>query len=90
VTEAATTLFGESPRVRTYQPLAPAAAAFVGGILLGDYLGGGMAAWCGAALAAAAAWLTLYLRGAAEKTLLAVLLVVLAAAGAARYKQLQH
>lgn len=86
MTEAATTGLPEPRRVRTYQPLVPAAAAFIAGILAGEYAGGGMAAWCAAVLVAAAAWLVLHRRGAAEKTLLAVLLVVLAAAGAARYR----
>ncbi|MCX5683682.1 MAG: DUF4131 domain-containing protein, partial [Planctomycetota bacterium] len=86
MTEAATTPPALPRHVRTYQPLVPAAIAFTLGILAGDWLGGSMAAWCGAALAAGAVWLVLYLRKARERALLAALLVVLATAGAARFR----
>jgi competence protein ComEC len=86
VTEVATTPPAAPRRARTYQPLVPAAIAFTIGILAGDWLGGSMAAWCGVALVAGAAWLVLYLRKARERVLLAALLVMLAAAGAARFR----
>ncbi len=71
---------------RRYEPLVPAAAAFVVGILLADGLGGGMALWCAVAVASAAAWVALRLAGVAERWLLVPLLVLLAAVGAARYR----
>jgi competence protein ComEC len=86
VTEVATTPPAAQRHARMYQPLVPAAIAFTIGILAGDWLGGSMAVWCGAALAAGAVWLALYLRKAREGALLAALLVALAAAGAARYR----
>ena len=55
MTEAAPIPVLEPQPARRYQPLAPAAAAFVVGVLAGEYAGGGMAAWCAAALAAARA-----------------------------------
>ena len=72
--------------VRRYEPLAPVAAALVIGILLGEYAGGGMFFWSAAALAAAASWLAFRLRGAPERWLLVPLMVLVAAAGAARYR----
>ncbi|MBM4017888.1 MAG: ComEC/Rec2 family competence protein [Planctomycetes bacterium] len=76
-----------APR-RTYQPLVPAAAALVAGILAGEYAGGSMAAWCAAAISAAAAWGILCLRRAPDRTLLPFVLAVVAAAGAARYRSI--
>jgi len=86
LTEAAPTPPAAKRHIRTYQPLVPAAMAFVIGIVAGDSLGGGMALWCGVALAAGAVWLVFYLRKASERALLAALLVLLAAAGAARFR----
>lgn len=71
---------------RLYEPLVPVAVAMVAGILIGEYAGGGTAAWTGVALAAAGAWGVLRLRGATDRVLLAVLLVLMTAAGAARYR----
>jgi len=75
-----------SAPVRRYEPLAPAAVAFVVGIILGEYVGGGMLVWCAVALVAAGVWLVLYVRGGVEVRLLVPLLVLVAAAGAARYR----
>ncbi|MCX5655642.1 MAG: DUF4131 domain-containing protein, partial [Planctomycetota bacterium] len=86
MTDAALTPPAAPRPVRTYQPLVPAAIAFVIGILLGDSLGWSMGVWCGVALAAGAVWFTLCLRGARASLLLAALLVILAAAGAARFR----
>jgi len=72
--------------VRRYEPLAPAAVAFIIGIVLGECLGVGMLAWCAVAVAAAGAWLFLRLRQTGERLLLVPLLVLVAAAGAARYR----
>lgn len=85
MTDAATTPVAP-PHGRTYQPLVPAAIAFVLGILAADALGGGMGAWCVVTLAAGAVWLALYLCKAGEGVLLAALVVMLAAAGAARFR----
>jgi competence protein ComEC len=73
------------PPPRRYQPLVPVAIALILGILLGEYLGGGAALWCGAAFAAAGVWLVLRFRHGRERWLLAALGVLVAAAGAARY-----
>jgi competence protein ComEC len=72
--------------VRRYEPLVPVAAAFIVGILLGEYAAGPMLVWCGAAIAAATVWALLYLRGVHERWLLAPLVVLVAAGGAARYR----
>ena len=75
-----------SAPVRRYEPLAPAAVAFIVGVVLGEYVGGGMLAWCAAALVAAGVWIALYLRRADARWLVVPLLVLVAAAGAARYR----
>jgi len=77
---------GESPAVRRYEPLVPAAVAFMAGILAADYLGGGRILWSSVALAAAAIWLVFYRSGSRERWLILPLMLVLAAAGAARYR----
>ena len=77
---------GSDGSIRRYEPLAPAALALVAGILLGEFVGGGMLAWCGVAACAAGAWAVLHRRRAADRTLLAPLLILLVAAGAARYR----
>lgn len=64
----------------------PAAAAFLAGILLADYAGGGMLFWCVAAMAATAAWAALFLLRARPNLCLVPLLVLVASAGAARYR----
>jgi competence protein ComEC len=69
-----------------YQPLVPAALAFLVGILIGEYVGGGMLLWCAAAVAAAVAWAILSRLGVRQGRLLLALLVLVAAAGAARYR----
>jgi competence protein ComEC len=75
-----------SAPVRRYEPLAPAAVAFIVGVILGEYVGGGMLAWCAAAVVAAGVWIALYLRRADARWLVVPLLVLVAAAGAARYR----
>ena len=77
---------GRARHVRRYEPLVAAAAAFVVGILLAEFLGGGMGFWCAVALAAAGAWVVCYRRGVGDRRLLVPLVVLLAAAGAARYR----
>jgi len=72
--------------VRRYEPLVPAAAALVAGVLAGEYLGGSIAWWCGLAVAAAVVWTVLARRRARPRTLLVPLLLVVLAAGAARYR----
>jgi competence protein ComEC len=72
--------------VRCYEPLVPAAAALVAGILAGEYLGGPTLLWCAVAAAAAAGWLVLAWRRARPGILFAPLLLVMLAAGAARYR----
>ncbi|HUS45789.1 MAG TPA: ComEC/Rec2 family competence protein, partial [Phycisphaerae bacterium] len=64
----------------------PAAVAFIAGILLADYAGGGMLFWCVAAMAATAAWAALFLLRARPNLCLVPLLVLVASAGAARYR----
>jgi competence protein ComEC len=86
MTEATQHLPDASRSVRRYEPLAPAALAFVVGIVLAEYVGGGMPAWCAVALAAAALWIVLYLRRAGDAWLLVPLLVLVGAAGGARYR----
>jgi len=75
-----------APPVRRYEPLVPAAAALVAGVLAGEYLGGSIAAWCVLAVAAAVVWTVLAWRRARPRALLAPLLLVVLAAGAARYR----
>jgi len=77
---------GSDVGVRRYEPLAPAVLAFVVGIVLGEYLGGGMLFWCAVAAGAAVAWGVWRLRRAPDRRLLVPLLVLLLAAGAARYR----
>jgi len=77
---------GSDASVRRYEPLAPAALAFVVGILIGEFLGGGMFLWCAVAGGAAVTWVVLRLRGVRDRTRLAPLLVLILAAGAARYR----
>ena len=77
---------GSAPSVRRYEPLAPAALAFVVGILIGEFVGGRMLPWCAVAVGAAATWFVLRVRGVRQRTLLAPLLVLLLASGAARYR----
>jgi len=72
--------------VRQYEPLVPAAAALVAGVLAGEYVGGSMMVWCLVAVVAAAAWAVLAWRRARPQALLAPLLLVVLAAGAARYR----
>ncbi|MGB3194301.1 MAG: ComEC/Rec2 family competence protein, partial [Phycisphaerae bacterium] len=71
---------------RRYEPLVPAAVAFLAGILVADYLGGGMFLWCAGALAGAAAWGALFFLRARGNVLLIPLLVLVGCAGAARYR----
>ncbi|HUU31147.1 MAG TPA: ComEC family competence protein, partial [Phycisphaerae bacterium] len=77
---------GASPPVWRYEPLVPAAVAFMAGILAADYLGGGRILWSFVALAAAVVWLVFYRSGSRERWLILPLMLVLAAAGAARYR----
>ncbi|HUU09680.1 MAG TPA: ComEC/Rec2 family competence protein [Phycisphaerae bacterium] len=77
---------GRARGVRRYQPLVAAAMAFVAGILLAEFLGGGMGLWCAVALAAAGAWAVCYYRGVGDHRLLVPLMVLVVAAGAARYR----
>ena len=86
VTETNGRLPSRAASVRRYEPLAPAALALVVGILVGEFLGGGMFLWCGVAVGAAVAWGLVRLRRAADRTLLVPLLILLLAAGAARYR----
>jgi competence protein ComEC len=86
VTQPGQPVPGAAANVRRYEPLAPAALAFIIGIVVAEYAGGGMLAWCAVAVAAAAFWVALYLRGAGAAWLLAPLLVLVGAAGAARYR----
>ena len=72
--------------LRLHEPLVPAALAFVVGILLAEYLGGGMLVWCAAAVVAAGVWAVLYFRRTGDRWLMIALMVVVAAAGAARYQ----
>ena len=72
--------------LRRYEPLVPAAAAFLAGILAADYLGGGMLVWCAAAVASAAVWAVLFFFRARPNVCLVPLLVLVASAGAARYR----
>ena len=74
------------PAARRYEPLVPAALAFIVGIIIGEYLGGGMLLWCAVAAAAAAAWAVLFRLGVRDRRLLLALLVLVSAAGAARYR----
>jgi len=73
------------PAVRRYEPLVPAAIALVAGIVVADAFGGGMLAWCGLAIAAAAVWAGLCLAGLSPRWLMLPLLVFVAAVGAARF-----
>jgi competence protein ComEC len=77
---------GQSQAARPYQPLVPAAGALVAGILVGEYAGGGMLVWCGLALAAALAWGAGRRGGVRDRWLLVPLLVLVAVAGAGRYR----
>jgi len=72
--------------VHRYEPLVPAAAALVGGILAGEYLGGPILLWCLIALAAVVAWVLMLRRRAPARPLLVLLIVLVVAAGAARYR----
>ncbi len=87
VTETNGRLPGRAASVRRYEPLAPAAAALVAGILVAEFLGGGMVLWCAIAAGAAVAWGLLRLRRAGDRTLLVPLLILLLATGAARYRE---
>ncbi|MCX5649585.1 MAG: ComEC/Rec2 family competence protein [Planctomycetota bacterium] len=58
--------------------------AFLAGILAADYLGGGMFLWCAVALGEAIVWAALLAFRARANVLLVPLLVLVAAAGAAR------
>jgi competence protein ComEC len=69
-----------------YQPLVPAAMAFVAGILVAEYAGGGMLVWCVATVVAAAVWAALFFLRAAGPWSLVALVAVAAAAGAACYR----
>ncbi|HET6441423.1 MAG TPA: ComEC/Rec2 family competence protein [Phycisphaerae bacterium] len=71
---------------RRYNPLVPAAVAFLAGILLADYLGGGMFLWCAVALGEVIVWAALLAVRARAGALLVPVLVLVAAAGAARYR----
>jgi len=75
-----------TPPVRRYEPLVPAATALVAGVLAGEFLGGSILLWCAVAAAAAAVWTLLAWRRDRGRTLLVPLLVVVLAAGAARYR----
>ncbi len=86
VTETNGRLPSRAASVRRYEPLAPAALALVVGILVGEFLGGGMLLWCGVAVGAVVAWGLVRLRRAGDRTLLVPLLILLLAAGAARYR----
>jgi len=74
------------PPVRRYEPLVPAAGAFVAGILVGEYVGGPMLLWCLIALGAAVVWALMFRRRVSARSLLVLLIVVVMAAGAARYR----
>ena len=69
-----------------YEPLVPAAGAFLAGILVAEYGGGGMRVWCAVALAAAAVWGVLFFLRARGNVLLIPLLILIGCAGAARYR----
>ncbi len=75
---------GES--VGPYQPLAAVAGAMVAGIVIAEFVGGGMVVWIALACASAVAWAILAWRRADRRLAVATLLTLVAAAGAARYR----
>jgi competence protein ComEC len=68
-----------------YQPLLPVALALVAGILLGEYVGGTAFIWVVAGIAAAMSWVVLRIFIRRDRWLLAALLVLVTATGAAWY-----
>ena len=82
---SAATRFGNAA-ARRYQPLVPAAVAFIAGILAADYLGGHALLWCAAAFGAALFWGALYLARARPGVMLVPLMALVAAVGAGRYR----